>query len=124
MYRVEERAELSQRVQQFVRLAWRAQMRHADDGAGLTAQLRRDLGDGRGPPSERGLRPPGIKTTPVTLLASMPTPAVGAVADLAIRALLRQRLRQPVALVLDVDGDLGERLGVLAAVMRAEKQFP
>ena len=42
----------------------------------------------------------------------------------AVAALL-QRLwfRQPVALVLDVDGDLGQRLGMLAAMVRAEKQF-
>jgi hypothetical protein len=40
-------------------------------------------------------------------------------------AALLQRLwfRQPVALVLDVDGDLGQRLGMLATMMRAEKQF-
>ena len=37
--------------------------------------------------------------------------------------LLRLRLGQPVALVLDVDRDLGQRLGVLAAMMRTEKQF-
>jgi hypothetical protein len=37
--------------------------------------------------------------------------------------LLRLRFRQPVALVLDVDGDLGQRLGMLAAVVRAEKQL-
>jgi len=41
----------------------------------------------------------------------------------AIRALLRFRLGQPVALVLDVDRDLGQRLGVHAAVVRAEQQF-
>ena len=34
------------------------------------------------------------------------------------------RLRQAVALVLYVDGHLGQRLGVLAAVVRTEKQFP
>jgi hypothetical protein len=39
------------------------------------------------------------------------------------RELLGLRLRQPVALVLDVHGDLGQRLGVLAAVVRAEKQL-
>jgi len=37
--------------------------------------------------------------------------------------LLRLRFRQPVALVLDVDGDLGQRLGMLAAVVRSEKQL-
>jgi hypothetical protein len=37
--------------------------------------------------------------------------------------LLRLRLRQAVALVLYVDGHLGERLGVLATVVRTEKQF-
>jgi hypothetical protein len=37
--------------------------------------------------------------------------------------LLGLRFRQPVALVLDVNGDLGQRLGVLAAMVRAEKQL-
>jgi hypothetical protein len=37
--------------------------------------------------------------------------------------LLGLRFRQPVALVLDVDGDLGQRLGMLAAMVRAEKQL-
>ena len=37
--------------------------------------------------------------------------------------LLRLRLRQAVALVLYVDGHLGERLGVLATVVRTEKQL-
>jgi hypothetical protein len=37
--------------------------------------------------------------------------------------LLRLRFRQPVALVLDVDGDLGQRLGMLAAMVRTEKQL-
>jgi hypothetical protein len=37
--------------------------------------------------------------------------------------LLRLRLRQAVALVLYVDGDLGQRLGVLAAMVRTEKQL-
>jgi hypothetical protein len=49
----------------------------------------------------------------------------GILAGLTVRAaLLRQGLRQSVALVLDVDRDLGQRLGVLAAVMRTEQQFP
>ena len=39
------------------------------------------------------------------------------------RWLLRLRLRQAVALVLYVDGDLGQRLGVLAAMVRTEKQL-
>jgi hypothetical protein len=39
------------------------------------------------------------------------------------RSLLRLRLRQAVALVLYVDGDLGQRLGVLAAMVRTEKQL-
>jgi len=37
--------------------------------------------------------------------------------------LLRLRLRQAVALVLYIDGDLGQRLGVLAAMVRTEKQL-
>jgi hypothetical protein len=37
--------------------------------------------------------------------------------------LLRLWFRQPVALVLDVDGDLGQRLGMLAAMVRTEKQL-
>jgi|HubBroStandDraft_1064217.scaffolds.fasta_scaffold502689_1 hypothetical protein len=37
--------------------------------------------------------------------------------------LLGLRFRQPVALVLDVNGDLGQRLGVLAAMVRTEKQL-
>jgi hypothetical protein len=43
---------------------------------------------------------------------------------LAVLLLLRLRLGQAVCLVLDVDGYLGQSLGVLAAVMSAEKQFP
>jgi hypothetical protein len=39
------------------------------------------------------------------------------------RWLLRLRLRQAVALVLYIDGDLGQRLGVLAAMVRTEKQL-
>ena len=42
---------------------------------------------------------------------------------LGSRWLLRLRLRQAVALVLYIDGDLGQRLGVLAAMVRTEKQF-
>jgi hypothetical protein len=64
-----------------------------------------------------------IKPTPVTLLAPAPRRRVGAVADLAFRALLRLRLRKAVALVLYVDGDLRQRLGVLATVVRTEKQL-
>ena len=37
--------------------------------------------------------------------------------------LLRLWLRQAVALVLYIDGDLGQRLGVLAAMVRTEKQL-
>ena len=37
--------------------------------------------------------------------------------------LLRLRLRQAVALVLYVDGDLGQRSGVLPAMVRTEKQL-
>ena len=37
--------------------------------------------------------------------------------------LLRLRLRQAVALILYVDGDLGQSRGVLAAVVRTEKQL-
>jgi hypothetical protein len=48
----------------------------------------------------------------------------GALAGLAVPAgLLRLRLRQAVALVLYVDGDLGQRLGVLAAMVRTKKQL-
>ena len=47
----------------------------------------------------------------------------GTVAGQAIRALLRLRLGKPVGLVLDVDRDLGQRLGVHAAVVRAEEQL-
>lgn len=47
----------------------------------------------------------------------------GVLAGLAVPALLRLRLRQAVALVLYVDGDLGQRLGVLAAMVRTEKQL-
>ena len=48
----------------------------------------------------------------------------GILAGLAVPAsLLRLRLRQAVALVLYVDGDLGQRLGVLAAMVRTEKQL-
>jgi hypothetical protein len=42
---------------------------------------------------------------------------------LVSRSLLRLRLRQAVALVLYIDGDLGQRLGVLAAMVRTEKQL-
>ena len=37
--------------------------------------------------------------------------------------LLRLRLRQAVALVLYVDGDLGQRSGVLPTMVRTEKQL-
>ena len=48
----------------------------------------------------------------------------GILAGLAgFRSLLRLRLRQAVALVLYIDGDLGQRLGVLAAMVRTEKQL-
>ena len=42
---------------------------------------------------------------------------------LAPAGLLRLRLRQAVALVLYVDGHLGQRLSVLATVVRTEKQL-
>jgi hypothetical protein len=45
------------------------------------------------------------------------------VAGQAIRALLRLRLGKPVGLVLDVDRDLGQRLGVHATVVRTEEQL-
>jgi hypothetical protein len=51
------------------------------------------------------------------------SPTAGDAAGPAIRALLRLRLGQPIALVLDVGCDLGERLGVHAAMVRAEQQF-
>ena len=48
----------------------------------------------------------------------------GVLAGLADPAgLLRLRLRQAVALVLYVDGDLGQRRGVLPAMVRTEKQL-
>jgi hypothetical protein len=48
----------------------------------------------------------------------------GVLAGLAVPAeLLRLRLRQAVALVLYIDGDLRQRLGVLATVVRTEKQL-
>jgi hypothetical protein len=51
------------------------------------------------------------------------TPTAGAVAGLALCALLRLRLGQAVAFVLDVHRDLGQCLTVHAAVVRAEQQF-
>jgi len=54
--------------------------------------------------------------------ANTPTGA-GILAGLAGPLLLRLRLRQAVALVLYIDGDLGQRLGVLAAMVRTEKQL-
>jgi hypothetical protein len=63
------------------------------------------------------------KPTPGHYWRRRSTPTAGLVAGQAIRALLRLRLGQPVALVLDVDRDLGQRLGVHAAVVRAEQQF-
>jgi len=42
---------------------------------------------------------------------------------LVSRWLLRLRLRQAVALVLYIDGDLGQCLGMLAAMVRTEKQL-
>jgi hypothetical protein len=51
------------------------------------------------------------------------TPTAGVVAGQAIRALLRLRLGQPVGLVLDVNRNLGQRLGVHAPVMRAEEKL-
>ena len=39
------------------------------------------------------------------------------------RSLLRLRLRQAVALILYVDGDLGQRSGVLPTMVRTEKQL-
>ena len=47
----------------------------------------------------------------------------GTVAGQAFRALLRLRLGKPVGLVLDVDRDLGQRLGVHATVVRTEEQL-
>jgi hypothetical protein len=69
---------------------------------------------GAAPVSSPGTKKP----TPITELAPAPLPVW------LCPRLLRLRLRQAVALVLYVDGDLGQRLGVLAAVVRAEKQFP
>jgi hypothetical protein len=42
---------------------------------------------------------------------------------LAVLPLVWLRFGEAVGLVLYVDGHLGQRLGVLAAVMSAEKQF-
>ena len=69
-------------------------------------------------------RKTGIKKpTPVFYWRRRLTPTAGSVAGQTIRALLRLRLGQPVSLVLDVDRDLGQRLGVHAAVVRAEEQL-
>ena len=83
---------------------------------------RPETGQVRAPPSDGapGVRPdrafPGTKKpTPMTQLAPASLPVWLA------RWLLRLRLRQAVALVLYVDGDLGQRLGVLPAVVRTEK---
>jgi hypothetical protein len=57
------------------------------------------------------------KPTPITELAPASLPVW------LVPLLLRLRLRQAVALVLNIDGDLGQRLGVLAAMVRTEKQL-
>jgi hypothetical protein len=63
------------------------------------------------------LNPGTKKPTPMTELAPASLPVW------LDPLLLRLRLRQAVALVLYVNGDLGQRLGVLAAVVRTEKQL-
>lgn len=61
---------------------------------------------------------PGTKKpTPIPRLAPASLPVW------LVPLLLRLRLRQAVALVLYIDGDLGQRLGVLAAMVRTEKQL-
>jgi hypothetical protein len=61
---------------------------------------------------------PGTKKpTPITELAPASLPVW------LFPLLLRLRLRQAVALVLYIDGDLGQGLGVLAAMVRTEKQL-
>ena len=70
----------------------------------------------------RPARPPGRfpgtkKPTPIPELAPASLPVW------LFPLLLRLWLRQAVALVLYIDGDLGQRLGVLAAVVRTEKQL-
>jgi hypothetical protein len=57
------------------------------------------------------------KPTPTTELAPASLPVW------LVPLLLRLRLRQAVALVLYIDGDLGQRLGVLATMVRTEKQL-
>jgi hypothetical protein len=57
------------------------------------------------------------KPTPITGLAPASLPVW------LVPLLLRLRLRQAVALVLYIDGDLGQGLGVLAAMVRTEKQL-
>ena len=69
-------------------------------------------------PAAHGERFPGTKKpTPIAELASASLPVW------LVPLLLRLRLRQAVALVLYIDGDLGQRLGVLAAMVRTEKQL-
>jgi hypothetical protein len=57
------------------------------------------------------------KPTPITELAPASLPVW------LFPLLLRLWLRQAVALVLYIDGDLGQRLGVLATMVRTEKQL-
>ena len=74
--------------------------------------------ESRASASRRGAFPGTNKPTPITELAPASLPVW-----LAPAGLLRLRLRQAVALVLYVDGDLGQRLGVLTAMVRTEKQL-
>ena len=69
------------------------------------------------PRAARGAFPGTKKPTPMAELAPASLPVW------LFPLLLRLRLRQAVALVLYIDGDLGQRLGVLAAMVRTEKQL-
>ncbi len=73
---------------------------------------------GRAPARRRTRRLAGTKKpTPIPELAPASLPVW------LFPLLLRLRLRQAVALVLYIDGDLGQRLGVLATVVRTKKQL-
>jgi len=83
-----------------------------------------DPGPGRLPRHGDGRRPGAARTLSGHKEADANNrTGAGVLAGLAVPLLLRLRLRQAVALVLYVDGDLGQRLGVLAAMVRTEKQL-
>ena len=73
------------------------------------------------PGRERDPRPaaPDTDTKKPTPVAPAPLPDW-----LSCLQLLRLWFRQAVGLILDIDGNLGQCLGMLAAVVSAEKQFP